>query len=1052
MKKITLQILLLLLSALPMAAQIVYECDFENQIERQQWVLNPTSPNDTTTVWQNRWYMGSPGNYSQYGHWGLYISLQNKHDEATYLANSATTTVAYRELTLEPDSYTLEFDWRALGMGQNATLEVFWVPLNINTYCNNGSKYSTRLAQYKIPNATFYGSKPWLPARVSFTVTEATTNGKLVFMWVTQIRDAVKAPSACVDNIMVSKQTSGCGTPTNIRYDKMTGTLSWRGNAEWYDVRDYAVNSGTLTEYKGITTTSEVMNITAEGTHNFYIRAYCDSISWSTWVMTSFFTWIPGSRYIDYLDIGASPNNKGICYTGTFDDLYVHEQQGTLSMVDLGPSSPESMHTIHLDLNEIDPNTTVNGGLNTVPDGEIASVRLGAYTGSGLSSRIEYKYTVQAGQSDLLDIKYAVVMESGGHSSEYTGPGSDLNPTFTLNVLDGNGNKLDGCTQLYFVAGFGDPDNWHNEPENTNIYWCDWATVTVSLRQYVGQTLTIRLTSMRCSYDTHPAYAYFTIGCRGGQLEGMACGDYATDHFEAPEGFTYRWYKETDPSKATLSTDRIFNISPNEDQIYMVECHSLAYPECYFTLTANPNPRYPEAIFDTVVTHTNCQNAVTFDNQSVVRIHSRADGSVMSTEEDITTILYDYGDGSEPEIVDGKYNKHIYPEEGGTFRAMAIASMNDGMCQDTMFFDFNLPDILHTGTFQTVHKCEGDYFVLPSKDTVYADTPYVTYSQNKYGCQSPAGLEVLFHPESFDTTVVELCEGSYYDFEGKRYDRSGLYTVPLKTINGCDSLLSLNLTVIPKLLVDVPDTIYMCADEPIVNIPYRRKQGNMTDISLKMSLPAQNAGFADEYHFVAGDSVLIPLPTNLRAGYYEGVIDFTAPSCQSDPQNVVITAYYPTSVIKQKYTVISLLNELYNGGGYKWTSYQWYCNGSPIAGATSSYIIVDDSHHGDEFYCLLVRDDEVVLATCPITYTAVPNATEQVGDELYVSPTLVGKGETLYVQAHGEVVMHNILGQVVARYGAANAGQQLLTVPAPAEAGIYTLTDSRHATTKILVR
>lgn len=1058
MKKRTIHILLLMLLALPMAGQIVYQCDFENQLERQQWVLNPTSPNDETTEWQNRWYMGSPGNYSQTGHWGLYISLQDKWDEAIYLSNSASNTVAYREMTLAPDDYTLEFDWRALGMGENATLEVFWIPQNVNTYCNNNGKYSNRLTEYKIANAKFYGSKPWKPARLTFTVTQATSQGKLVFMWVTYLGDAAKAPSACVDNIVISKQTGSCGAPSNVRYDKMTGTLSWSGNAAWYEIRDYAINSGVLTEYTGVTGKSKTMNISSEGTHNFYIRAYCDSTSWSTWNMTSFFTWIPGSRCIDYLDIGPNPSYKGVCYTGHFDDFIRNEKQGTMGMVDLGSSDNFSLHTMHTDLNEIDPNTTVDGGLLTVPDGEIASVRLGgreyATTTEDRSARIEYKYTVQAGMSDLLDLKYAVVMESGNHGSSLEDV--DMNPTFTLNILDGYGNELDGCTQLYFVAGFGDHNNWHQEPSpNQTWWWCNWATVTVSLRKFVGQTLTIRLTATRCSYDTHTAYAYFTIGCRGGQLEGMACGDYATDHFEAPEGFFYRWYKESDPNKTTLnkdSTNRIFNIEPNDDQIYMVECHNIAMPECYFTLTANPNPRYPEAIIDTVVTHKNCQNMVTFNNNSVVRIHNRADGSIMSTEENITSIVYDYGDGTEPEIVNGAVNQHVYPEEGGTFRAMAIASMNDGMCQDTAFFDITLPDILHTGSFQTVHKCEGDYYILPSKDTVYADTTYVSYSQNKYGCQAPAGLTILFHPESYDTTVVELCEGSYYEFEGKRYDRSGLFTVPLKTVHNCDSMLSLNLTVIPKLMVDVPDTIRLCADEPVVNIPYRRKQGNMTDISLKMSASAQNAGFADEYHFTAGDSILVPLPTNLRAGYYEGVLEFTAPSCQSDPQNVIITANYPTSVIKQKYTVISLLNELYNGGGYKWTGYQWYCNGSPIAGATSSYIVIDDSHLGDEYYCLLVRDDEVVLATCPITYTASPNAVDMTGEELYVTPTLSGKGETLYVQAHGEVVLHNILGQLVARYGSASSGLQQLIIPAPTEAGIYTLTDSRHATTKILVR
>lgn len=1049
--KRAIHILLLLLLVIPMAAQIVYQCDFENQIERQQWVLNPTSPNDTTTVWQNRWYMGSPGNYSQRGHWGMYISLQGNSDEPTYLSNSASCTVAYRELTLTPDNYTLDFDWRALGLGQNATLEVFWVPQANTTYCNNNGKYSNRLAPYKIANATFYGSKPWQPARLNFTVTQADSIGKLVFMWVTYLRDAAKAPSACVDNIVISKQSSACPAPTNVKYDKMTGTLSWNGNAAWYEVRDYAINGGELKEYTNVTNNSQVLDITSEGTHYFYIRAYCGEDSWSQWVMTSFFTWIPGSRCIDYLDIGPNPTFKGVCYTGNFDELYVQGKQGKMEKVDYGPASDESMHTVHMDLNEIDPNTTVNGGLNTVPDGEIASVRLGAYTSSGLSSRLEYKYTVQAGMSDLLDIKYAVVMESGNHSAEYQ-PGGDLNPTFTLNILDGNGNKLDGCTQVYFVAGFGDPNNWHNEPENTKLFWCDWSTVTVSLRQYVGQTLTIRLTSMRCSWDTHPAYAYFTIGCRSGSLEGLACGDYATDHFEAPEGFSYRWYKENDPSHTTVSTDRVFNISPSDDQIYMVECHSLFEPECYFTLTANPNPRYPVADIDTVVSHYNCQNVVDFENRSVVQVINRADGSVMSNAEPIQTILYDYGDGSEPEIIEGPANRHIYPVTGGTFHAMAIASMNDGMCQDTVHFELNLPDLLHTGSYEYVHVCEGDYYVLPTRDTVFSDTVYVSYTQNKYGCQAPSELSVFFHPESYDTTVVELCEGSYYEFEGTRYSKSGTFTVPLRTIHGCDSMLTLNLTVIPKLMVDIPDTVEICADESSVIVPYIQKQGHMTDIHVRMSALAQNEGFSTEYHFLAGDQIVLPTPASLRAGYYDAELEFTAPACQSDPLHLIIKASYPTSVMRQKETVIALLNEQYNGGNYIWTGYQWYCNGVAVSGATTSYIVVDDSHLGDEYYCLLTRDDNVVIATCPIIYNAGHAAIGDVSDNLYVTPTALGVGDPMQVLAHGEVVLYDIVGRRVASFGDSRQATQQLIITAPDRAGIYILKDSSHATAKIIVR
>ena len=305
---------------------------------------------------------------------------------------------------------------------------------------------------------------------------------------------------------------------------------------------------------------------------------------------------------------------------------------------------------------------------------------------------------------------------------------------------------------------------------------------------------------------------------------------------------------------------------------------------------------------------------------------------------------------------------------------------------------------------------------------------------------------------SFDTTVVELCEGSYYDFEGTRYDRSGVFTVPLRTVHGCDSLLTLALTVIPKLLVETPDSVPICADEAAVLVPYQRVQGHMTDIHVRMSDEAQYAGFNSEYHFTAGDQIIIPTPANLRAGYYEAELEFTAPSCQSDPQPLVIVAHYPTSVIRQKNTLLALLNEEYNGGGYIWTGYQWYCNGVPVAGATTSYIVVDDSHLGDEFYCLLVRDDSVKITTCPVVYNAGHMAVDNATGNLYVTPTTVNPGEPMQVIAHGELVLYDVVGRSIARYGDARSATRQMIVTAPDRAGIYILKDSNHATAKIIVR
>ena len=65
MKKL-LYILLLSLLSLPMAGQVVYQCDFEDEAERSQWELNP---GNRASRCENWWYIGKAGDYSENGNY-----------------------------------------------------------------------------------------------------------------------------------------------------------------------------------------------------------------------------------------------------------------------------------------------------------------------------------------------------------------------------------------------------------------------------------------------------------------------------------------------------------------------------------------------------------------------------------------------------------------------------------------------------------------------------------------------------------------------------------------------------------------------------------------------------------------------------------------------------------------------------------------------------------------------------------------------------------------------------------------------------------------------
>ena len=54
-------------------------------------------------------------------------------------------------------------------------------------------------------------------------------------------------------------------------------------------------------------------------------------------------------------------------------------------------------------------------------------------------------------------------------------------------------------------------------------------------------------------------------------------------------------------------------------------------------------------------------------------------------------------------------------------------------------------------------------------------------------------------PPLTENITAEICQGQTYDFNGQTLTQSGIYTTILTSVEGCDSLLTLDLTVLPAL-------------------------------------------------------------------------------------------------------------------------------------------------------------------------------------------------------------------------------------------------------------
>jgi len=86
---------------------------------------------------------------------------------------------------------------------------------------------------------------------------------------------------------------------------------------------------------------------------------------------------------------------------------------------------------------------------------------------------------------------------------------------------------------------------------------------------------------------------------------------------------------------------------------------------------------------------------------------------------------------------------------------------------------------------------------------------YTFTTLNSNGCDSVAQLNLTIDPIYQVTIDTALCQGESYTNSGMTFNQTGNYTIPLQTINGCDSTISINLTVYP-----IPAAPILTANQP----------------------------------------------------------------------------------------------------------------------------------------------------------------------------------------------------------------------------------------------
>ncbi|QIA06324.1 T9SS type A sorting domain-containing protein [Draconibacterium halophilum] len=118
-------------------------------------------------------------------------------------------------------------------------------------------------------------------------------------------------------------------------------------------------------------------------------------------------------------------------------------------------------------------------------------------------------------------------------------------------------------------------------------------------------------------------------------------------------------------------------------------------------------------------------------------------------------------------------------------------------CDSVVSFNLKINPVYEV-ELDSVAICQGDSYIFGT-ETLTTPGNYTDTLQTANGCDSILTLKLIVHPTYEIPLAASICEGNSYLFNGNELVSEGIYKDTLQTVNGCDSILTLTLTVDPAI-------------------------------------------------------------------------------------------------------------------------------------------------------------------------------------------------------------------------------------------------------------
>ena len=246
-----------------------------------------------------------------------------------------------------------------------------------------------------------------------------------------------------------------------------------------------------------------------------------------------------------------------------------------------------------------------------------------------------------------------------------------------------------------------------------------------------------------------------------------------------------------------------------------------------------------------------------------------------------------------------------------------------------------------------------------SVSVCYSDLPYEWKGKQIYqsgivrdttydseGKQIITGLKVTVLPtfRASEPIVKVICEGDYFAFNGKNLTKAGTYYDTLTAVNGCDSIISLSLQVIPQNIQSNTKLIYE-GDSVFFDGKWRKESGiyeytekgpsGCMDI-YRLAVTVLKQFNVDTTAYVCSNE----LPYVWHGIAYHEAGDYTVPTSWTDSSRVITTLHLvinPASYFERSISLCEGSTFIYKGKGYTKNGFFYDTIPSMTGGCDSVY-------------------------------------------------------------------------------------------------------------------